>query len=81
MRVIRRRRTNGISLTVDESSTWSLLVAVSRSALKRPKRVHPATAYHCDRLVSATRSVDCIKSKPGRKEKTSTKDTWVSSSI
>ena len=55
-----------------KSSTWSLLVAVSRSMLKRSVFTH--YKYRYDRLVSTTGSMDRVKSKPGRKRKMSTKD-------
>ena len=67
-RVIRRRGTNGISCgSIKERA--------------ETERVHPATLHVCryDRLVSTTWSVT---SKPGRKEKMSTKDALgLSSSI
>ena len=54
-RVIRRRHTNGISLTADGKYN----LATSCGSIKERaemERIHPATVYRCDRVVSTTGS-------------------------
>ena len=71
--VIRRRRTNGISLTADEKINLVTSCGTIKECAEM-ERVHPAAVYRYDKLVITTGSVDHVKRKPGRKRKMSTKD-------
>ena len=72
-RVIRHRRTNGISLTADEKFNLVTSCGTIKGRAEM-ERVHPVTVYRYDKLVSTTGRVDRIKRTPGRKRKMSTKD-------
>ena len=72
-RVIRCRRTNSISLTADEKFNLVTSCGTIKEHAEM-ERVHPATVYRYDKLVTTAGSVDRKKRKPGHKRKISTKD-------